>query len=365
MIEDTEQVDILRKFYDVDVDAPYYPTGVTLLDEVVGGGLGYGYAGGKVVNIASPPSMGKTFLAWHTIVANIHFWEQHNTPFKWMYDDAEHGSTMDLNAIYGVDVAPENLCSSETIEEFHASANKFIRELQPGERGIYVLDSLDPLKTDADIQNVEKDLSKIEDGEKNDRGSYNMAKQKYMSNNFFPQIIGVLHEKQALIILISQVRYNIDPRGMGPKYTISGGMAIEHLYNTRIMLQKQVSYDITRDKETINIGVGVKAVVQKNKCPRPGRSCVFDIYFSRGIDDVGACVDYLYQLRTPTGQPVKTVSVKWDDQVFKNRDQFIKYVYENNLYRELRKRTIEKWEQIEQAGVDEARNRIPTQQWGW
>lgn len=59
MIEDKEQIDILKEFYDIDPVAPYYTTGVTLLDEVAGGGLGFGYPGGKVINIASPPSAGK------------------------------------------------------------------------------------------------------------------------------------------------------------------------------------------------------------------------------------------------------------------------------------------------------------------
>jgi len=363
MIEDKEQVDILRKFYDVDVDAPYYPTGVTLLDEVVGGGLGYGYAGGKFINIAGDNASGKSFSAWHTIVANIHFWKQRGTTFKWVYDDAEFGSTLDLNAIYGIIPEAENLTNSASVEQFHSSVNKFLANLAPGERGIYILDSLDPLKTENDVKLVEDDLSKMEDGKKVERGSYDMAKQKYLSSRFFPQISGLLHETQAIVIIISQVRYNIS--GMGSQYTVGGGKAADHFYNTRVMLQKQNTYSINREKEAIDIGMGVKAVLKKNKCPRPGRACMFDIYFSRGVDDIGACVDYLYQLRTPTGLLAKSTAIEWDGENFKNRDQFIKHVYENGLYRELRRRTIEKWERIEQAGVDEVQNRMPEQQWEW
>lgn len=363
MIEDKEQIDVLKEFYDIDPDAPYYTTGVTLLDEVAGGGLGFGYPGGKVINIASPPSAGKTFLAWHTIVANMHFWKQRGVTFKFMYDDAEFGSTMDLQAIYGVDISEDNITHSESVEQFHASANKFLSSLAPGERGIYVLDSLDPLKTENDLKLVGEDLAKIEEGKKSDRGSYDMAKQKYLSARFFPQISQMLHKTQAVIIVISQVRYNVN--GMGPQYTVGGGMAIEHLYNTRIMLTKQKTYSITRDGEEIDIGVGVKAKLVKNKCPRPGRTCSFDIYFSRGIDDVGACIDYLYGLKTDTGLTKKTMAIEWDDQTFKNKEQFTKFIYENGLYRELRARTIAKWERIEDAGVEAAESKIPERTWEW
>lgn len=363
MIEDKEQIDILKEFYDIDPDAPYYTTGVTLLDEVAGGGLGFGYPGGKFINIAGSEGTGKSYLCSHTLVANIHFWEKQGVPFKWMYDDAEFGSTLDLEAIYGVQMGPENVTNSTSIEQFHASVNKFLRNLAPGERGIYILDSLDPLKTESDVKLVEDDLQKIEDNKKADRGSYDMAKQKYLSARLFPQISNILHEKKAIVIIVSQVRYNVG--GMGPKFTIGGGKAADHFFNTRIMLTKQKTYSISRDKEEIDIGVGVQAKLLKNKCPRPGRTCQFDIYFSRGVDDIGACVDYLYKLRTDTGLFAKSSTITWDDHDFKNRDQLIKFIHDNKLYRELRSRVISRWESIEQAGLQEATNRVPSQVWEW
>ena len=70
-----EEQKVLKEFYDIDPTAPYYPTGVTLLDEVAGGGLGMGYAGGKFVNVTGDTSSGKTANNWQTIAANVFYWK--------------------------------------------------------------------------------------------------------------------------------------------------------------------------------------------------------------------------------------------------------------------------------------------------
>lgn len=358
-----KDVKILKEFYEIDPDAPYYPTGVTLLDEVAGGGLGMGLPGGKFINVAGAEGGGKTFLAWHIIAANVYYWKKRGVTFKWMYDDAEHGSTLDVHSLYGIEDYEDHIISSSTVEEYHLNMNKFLDTLEEGERGIYILDSFDPLKTENDVSEVNKDLDKMADGKFEKRGSYDMAKQKYMSSRFFPQITTKLANRHAIGIVISQVRYNVS--GMGAQFTISGGKALDHGYNTRLMLTKQKAIQITSEGETLDIGAGVKVKLLKNKCPRPNRECQIDIYFTKGVDDVGACVDYLYQLKTATGQTSKRASIEWDDQTFKTREAFIKYIYENKLVKELRKRTIERWERLEEVAKEKASSSVPEQQFDW
>ena len=280
-----------------------------------------------------------------------------------MYDDAEHGSTLDVHSLYGIEDYEDHIISSSTVEEYHLNMNKFLDTLEEGERGIYILDSFDPLKTENDVSEVNKDLDKMADGKFEKRGSYDMAKQKYMSSRFFPQITTKLANRHAIGIVISQVRYNVS--GMGAQFTISGGKALDHGYNTRLMLTKQKAIQITSEGETLDIGAGVKVKLLKNKCPRPNRECQIDIYFTKGVDDVGACVDYLYQLKTATGQTSKRASIEWDDQTFKTRESFIKYIYENKLVKELRKRTIERWERLEEVAKEKASSSVPEQQFDW
>ncbi len=358
-----EEQKVLKEFYDIDPNAPYYPTGVTLLDEVVGGGLGMGYAGGKFVNITGDTSSSKTSICWQMIAANVYYWKSKGVSFRWVYDDAEHGSTFDVEAIYGLSDYADHIINSSSIEQYHLNMSKFLNSLKPGEMGMYILDSLDPLKTEGDIGAVEEDLEKMDAGKDAKRGSYDMAKQKYLSSRFFPQVTGLLAEKHAIGVIISQVRYNVS--GMGAQFTVGGGKAAEHYYNTRIMLTKQKPIQVTVEGETLDIGAGVKAKLMKNKCPRPNRECQFDVYFTKGVDDVGACIDYLYQLKTPQGQASKRSVIEWDGQEFKGGAALAKYIYENKLVKELRKRTIDKWERLEEAAKNKAADVVPGQQWEW
>ena len=103
-----------------------------------------------------------------------------------------------LESIYGITDYEDHIIHSNSIEQFHLNFVNFLNGLKPGEMGIYILDSLDPLKTEGDIDAVEEDLEKMNAGKDAKRGSYDMAKQKYLSSRFFPQANALLAEKQAL-----------------------------------------------------------------------------------------------------------------------------------------------------------------------
>lgn len=304
-----------------------------------------------------------TALAWFTIAANHYYCKAKGITFKWMYDDAEHGSTFDVEAIYGIADYESHIVHSASVEQYHSNMYQFLNSLKDGEMGIYVLDSLDPLKTDSDVDAVEEDLDKMAKGKDSKRGSFDMAKQKYMSSRFFPQMTTLLNEKNALGIIVSQVRYNVS--GMGAKFIVGGGKAAEHYYNTRLMVQKQKAIQVTSEGESRDIGIGMRIQLMKNKCPRPNRECQLDVYFTQGVDDVGSCVDYLYQLKTDTGQTSKGKALEWDGEVFKTRDALIKHIYANSLVKELRKRTIERWERLEDIAKERAHDKLPGQQWEW
>ena len=60
----------LKTFYDIDPEAPYYTTGITVLDEVIGGGLGIGMPGGKLLNICGDASAGKCICEGYVLTDN-------------------------------------------------------------------------------------------------------------------------------------------------------------------------------------------------------------------------------------------------------------------------------------------------------
>lgn len=375
----------------------FAPTGSTLLDLIVGGGVGEGYSFGNVINIVGDTGAGKTLLACEVIAAS-HY--KYGEKLKWVYDDCESGFTFDTEKLYGFEIMPKNSADrtrSNTVEDAYVNVRKFVESLKKGEHGIYVIDSLDGLTS--------KELDRLADdhykqalkGEDSGKGSYKVGKAKYLSQEFFPQLVDLLEKTNCILIVISQVRENINPRSF-EKYVRSGGKAMDFYCHTVLWLAAAKK---VRRKDIV-IGVVIKAKTTKSKTPRPYREGFITVYFNYGIDDVATNVDFLYGFRTDTGELVKNASAIWQEgkeinsqniknfliennleeqcikdcgksmkkstilewimgneelkekfsQVFGKelpRDELIQYIEQNNLENELKERTKKKWEMIEEA----------------
>lgn len=382
----------------------YFQSGCTLLDLVIGGQKGvFGVPAGKFINIVGDKSAGKTFLSNEFIAwAHYNFGEK----FRWCYDDCESGYSFDTKSMYGFEIMPRNVeerVHSESVEEAFCNITKFCRELRKSEFGIYVIDSLDGLTSLEQDERAEERLKQFDEGKgaKLTKGTYAMGKQKYLSQEFFPQLCSVIEKKNVLVIIISQIRENIDPTSF-EKYDRSGGKAMDFYAHSVIWLAGLKK--ILR-KET-PVGNNVKAKTTKSKTPRPFRECMFNFLYDYGLDDIGTSVDYLFDLRTPKGElNKKSNAIKWDGdndldkktlkeflegvelyEKFENsryydmdgidaenmfafiqskkeykqkfnekfgetmtRDEVISYVEENGLEEELRNRVIEKWETFEDS----------------
>ena len=380
----------------------YFQTGCKLLDLVVGGAKGvYGFPSGKFINIVGDKSAGKTFLS-NEIIA----WAYHNLGknFKWVYDDCESGYSFDTEAMYGFEIMPMNLddrVHSQTVEQAFCNISDFAKSLKKGQFGIYVLDSLDGLTSSEQDDRAEQRLKLHEEGKELEKGTYGMGKQKYLSREFFPQLCSVIENKNILVIIISQIRENVDMFSF-EKFSRSGGKALDFYAHTVLWLA-------TAKKITVKntpVGVVVKAKTTKSKTPRPFRDCVFSFLYDYGLDGIGTGVDYVFDLRTPKGElNTKAKAIQWNGtgefdkktlkefleenelfEKFENsryseadgtdtdnmfafiqskkdykklfqekfgetmtRDELISYIEENNLEQELDKRVEEKWESFEDS----------------
>ena len=270
-------------------------TGNTLLDLVVGGAQHvFGFPVGKFINIVGDKSAGKTFLANEIIATAFHQFDKKK--FRWIYDDCEAGYSFDTKAMYGFDILQETE-NSTTVEEAFVNISNFADSLKTDQFGIYVLDSLDGLTSDEQDEQAEARIKAHNSGKNYDKGSYNVGKPKYLSREFFPQLCSVIQNKNILVIIISQVRENIQPFSF-EKYTRSGGKAMDFYAHTVLWLAT-LKKILKKEK---SVGVVVKAKATKSKTPRPFRDCSFSIIFDYGIDDIGSNIDYLYELRTDKGQ---------------------------------------------------------------
>jgi hypothetical protein len=218
---------------------------------------------------------------------------------------------------------------STTAEEAFVNISNFAKSLKGDQFGIYVIDSLDGLTSDEQDEQAEDRIKTINAGKKFDKGSYNMGKPKYLSKEFFPQLCSIIQDKNILVVIISQVRENIQPFSF-EKYVRSGGKAMDFYAHTVLWLAtlKKIS------KKGKSIGVVVKAKTTKSKTQRPFRDCQFSIIFDYGVDNVGSCIDYLYELRTDKGEltPVAK-SVAWgNDNVKKQTLPVVKRFLKNTPF---------------------------------
>lgn len=283
-----------------------FNTGCKLLDLVVGGAKGvYGFPAGKFINIVGDKSAGKTFLS-NEIIA----WAYHNfdkKKFRWVYDDCESGYSFDTQSMYGFDIMPENPVHSTTVEEAFCNISDFADKLKGDQFGIYVLDSLDALTSNEQDERAEERLKAFHNDKTFDKGTYGMGKQKYLSQEFFPQLCSKIENKNILVIVISQVRENVDMFSF-EKFTRSGGKAMDFYAHTVLWLAtcKKIL------KKERPVGVVVKAKVTKSKTPRPFRECFFSFLYDYGLDGVGTSVDYLFDLRTDKGElNTKAKAIQW------------------------------------------------------
>jgi RecA/RadA recombinase len=173
-----------------------------------------------------------------------------------------------------------------------------------------------------------------------------MGKAKYLSQEFFPQLADLLESSNCLLVIISQVRQNIDPMSF-EKYARAGGKAMDFYCHSVLWLA-----NINKIKKMGRaIGITVKAKTTKSKTPRPYREMYFDMKFDYGLDNTATNVDFLFDLRTDKGEVIKDAGGSWEGATELNLDNLKKFLADNNvedLYREtvcakLKKSEVMEW----------------------
>lgn len=308
----------------------YFRTGSIVLDKLIGGKKGvYGVPAGRFINIVGDKSAGKTFLS-NEFIAWSHY--EFGKKFRWCYDDCESGYSFDTESLYGFEIMPEEKderVHSENVEDAFCNISKFAKDLKKDEFGIYVLDSLDGLTSQEQDDRAELRKKQFEEGNgsKLKTGTYAMGKQKFLSQEFFPQLCDEIEEKNVLVIIISQIRENVDPMSF-EKYSRAGGKAMDFYAHTVLWLA--TAKKILK-KET-PVGVVVKAKTTKSKTPRPFRERFFTFLYDYGLDNTGTSIDYLFDLRTDKGElNKKSNAIKWDGDNSLDKKQLKEFLEEYEL----------------------------------
>jgi RecA/RadA recombinase len=328
------------------INKPRLLTGSTLRDLVLGGSKDvFGIETGCIWNSIGDSSSGKTFEACEFIATNKKLYKD---KFKFNYDDAEGGNGIDSNKLYGFDIITSDSLRSETVEDLYINIHKFLKTLKEDEVGCYVVDSLDAL-TSKDVKDRGKERIKaFEKGKEFDEGSYMMSKQKYLAQEFFPDIKPLIEKSNCLLLIISQEKEKIGV-SFGSKSTRSGGKALQFYSHFESWLARAEKLEVTKKGETRVIGIRNKMRFTKARNSKPFRDNYATIYFDYGISDLDSNLDFLFSLLTESGKDKTNFSVDFKDQTFKSKKELISYIEENNLEDEIKNQVIEKWESIEDS----------------
>ena len=208
----------------VEHDALWVSTGSTIINLACSGRPHDGFRTGRIYNVVGGSGSGKSFLALSMLAE-----ASRNTQFdgyKLVYDDAEAANNFDMCKLFGQDTTDRLLLDSpavpsDHVEDFFYNVNRMLFADVPF---IYVLDSLDSLTTDAELNKTEEVLEVRAEGKKT-TGSYNMQKAKMMSE-MFRQVNSKLSHTKSMILIVSQIRDNINPMSY-QKHTRAGGKALQ------------------------------------------------------------------------------------------------------------------------------------------
>lgn len=262
-----------------DIEAPdrFFTSGCLVLDLLLGG---KGYARGKVINILGESATGKTLLG---IEAEVCF--QRKFPDGKIYhSDTEAAYDEDYAERLGSD--PERvelLPDVGTVEDLADFFSSLIEERKADEARtpcLLVLDSLDALTTRAEL------------GRTMETGTFGLEKPKLLAQ-LFRRYIREMNALDVTLIIMSQVRSNINAGPFGKTTIQSGGKALRFYCSQVVELTHMKQLKVERKKIGRTVGIQVRARMEKSRFGTSHLAVEFPLTFGYGVDDDLASLQYL------------------------------------------------------------------------
>jgi len=235
-------------------------SGLTVLNLAISDMHNGGYQLGKIHNLIGDSSAGKTMLALSMLAEAAQ--APHLDNYRLVYRDVEHALEFNLDELFGKNLidrigSDADIQSVNTYEDFEKEFEAMAKEGPV----IYVLDSLDAAKTEAEIKRRKK--SKTDDSV-----GIGFSDKARKLSSYFSDATEWIHDSNSLLLIISQVR---DSMNMYIDKARSGGHALKFYSATEIWLHHRRKMFKTISGKKHIIGNRVRLEIGKNKVT--GYSC--------------------------------------------------------------------------------------------
>lgn len=323
-------------------------TGSTLLNLACSGTVSGAYPKGSYIFFVGDSESGKTWLAMTC------FAEAARSPifsdYRLIFDNVEDGALMDLAHYFGEAAAAkiepprgtrEEPTHSETVEDFYYAIDDALADGRPF---VYVLDSMDALTPAKEVEKFTATKKASREGKK-ESGDYGMAKAK-LNSQHLRRLVPKLRDSGSILIIISQTRENIDPMSFETR-TRAGGKALKFYATLELWTVIKTTLKKTAHGKPRTIGTLTEVKVKKNRVNGRKHAVTVPILYDYGIDDIGACVDWLVDEGV-----WKNSNGSIDSKGFAatmKRDKLIRVIEDEDRDRDLRQLVKQAWDEIDQA----------------
>lgn len=297
----TKHKKIVTKLEDYNFDR-FLPTGSTMMNLLLSNSVYGGWRRKRIANLIGDSFTGKTLLAWTGFAETV----LHQIPIINYFDEPELAFDMKADKLFGKNIydhviwednpkhklmkIPDTTIpfkSSLTIEAMGRQITNCLIVKGKGKKDnkykdpmLYIVDSFDQLSSEKETDE--------------DDAGYGAARRIRVLNERMRKIFPLIKNTNSCVIIISQVRTNLDAT-FGSKKTRSGGKALKHwsAHELWLALKKQIIKTVKGKRFILGGNVVVKCT--KNRVTGFKGEITFPVHMHYGIDDTQSMIDWLLE----------------------------------------------------------------------